>query len=290
MKYLYNIFYLLSSVYVNANINQLSFSGGGAFGAVEVGILKKINEIEPKNYDFYTGISAGALNAGYLSFYSNLNDGIKNIERLYTFIHNINVYELKPTTGISIFNTEPLRNTLTNIIYNMNNSPLIDTLIGATNLYSGNLDIFHFEQQTIDNQINLLLASSAIPIIFPPILLNNVLYADGGTLSNELLQVVYPTSFLNITYISPSNGYTYDDTPITNIKDMLLRTIKIVSNNFNDPIAVINQNCDYPIGEINNYFIDDKLLKNYNMMNFDNGKELINIGYNNVQHKKYKLC
>ena len=26
------------------------------------------------------------------------------------------------------------------------------------------------------------------------------------------------------------------------------------------------------------------------ILNFDNGKELIDIGYNNVEHKKYKLC
>lgn len=59
------IFILVSLFSLSSALNQLSFSGGGSFGAVEIGILKRINEIEPKNYDLYTGISAGALNAGF---------------------------------------------------------------------------------------------------------------------------------------------------------------------------------------------------------------------------------
>ena len=60
------------------SFNQLSFSGGGSFGAVEIGIAKQIAEKEPtKAYDLYTGISAGALNSGFLSYYKDLNTGIK---------------------------------------------------------------------------------------------------------------------------------------------------------------------------------------------------------------------
>ena len=63
------------------SLNQLAFSGGGSFGAVEIGILKRINQIEKKKYDIYTGISAGGLNAGFLSYYKDLTLGIKNAER-----------------------------------------------------------------------------------------------------------------------------------------------------------------------------------------------------------------
>jgi predicted acylesterase/phospholipase RssA len=46
--------FLLFTLFTNlasATFNQLAFSGGGAFGAVEIGILKKINELNPKKYD-----------------------------------------------------------------------------------------------------------------------------------------------------------------------------------------------------------------------------------------------
>ena len=98
--------------------------------------------MENREYDLYTGISAGALNAGYLSYYKNLNLGIKSAELLYTNIKNRMIYDLLPTTGISLLNTTPLQKTLTNIVQTMPNAPAIHTLIGATNLYSGKLDIY----------------------------------------------------------------------------------------------------------------------------------------------------
>ena len=51
-----------------AAIHQLAFRGGGSFGAVEIGILKHLIEVGLEPQDLYTGISAGALNAGFLSY------------------------------------------------------------------------------------------------------------------------------------------------------------------------------------------------------------------------------
>ena len=65
-------------------LNQLSFSGGGSFGAVEIGILKRLVELEPKKYDIYTGISAGALNAAFLSYYDDITAGVLKGEDIYS--------------------------------------------------------------------------------------------------------------------------------------------------------------------------------------------------------------
>jgi NTE family protein len=270
--------------------NQLSLSGGGSFGAVEIGILKRIIETDAKSYDLYTGISAGALNAGFLSYFSNLKTGIKAAEKMYANIHNLLIYNLDPFTGVSLLNTEPLFNTLTTVINGMRGQPVIHTLIGATNLYSGNLDIFTFEDNDDVNKVLLLMSSSAIPGIFPPINYNGQLYADGGTLSNELLQVKGQTGYLNITYITPYEGYTYNNNPITSLKDMFKRTLDIVFSNFNNPLATLNQNCKNPIGEINKYFVIPQYLKDYNSLNFDNGQKLVDIGYKYAISRKYKIC
>jgi NTE family protein len=273
-------------------LNQLSFSGGGSFGAVEIGIAKYIGEKEQrptKTYDLYTGISAGALNSGFLSYYKDLNTGIRFAEKLYGEMHNRMVFELLPTTGVSILNTEPLKKTLSAIIDKMPNEPVIKTLIGATNLYSGNLDVYEFAQNDNANKVLLLLSSSAIPGVFPPVEYNGNLYADGGTLSNELLQVEH-ADYLNITYITPYEGIKYDSSPITSLKDMLIRTFEVATGNFNNPLATMNQNCAKPIGEINKYFVDAKYLSNYSSMNFDYGTELIEIGYKYATKKTYKIC
>ena len=281
---------LLSFSSVSCVLNQLSFSGGGSFGAVEIGIIKNLMERQIINFDLYTGISAGALNAGFLSYYKNIDEGINKAENIYKTINNRMVYKLLPPTEVSLLNTEPLFNTLLKVIEKMPNEPVVHTLIGATNLYSGNLDVYTFEDNDDLNKVYLLMSSSAIPGLFPPIRYNGNQYADGGTLSNELLQVENNGQYINITFVTPYEGYVYDNTPIDSLKEMIKRTINIVTSNFNNQMAKINQNCENPIGEINKYFVDPDLLKGYSILNFDNGKELIDIGYNNVEHKKYKLC
>ena len=281
---------LLSFSSVSCVLNQLSFSGGGSFGAVEIGIIKNLMERQIINFDLYTGISAGALNAGFLSYYKNIDEGINKAENIYKTINNRMVYKLLPPTEVSLLNTEPLFNTLLKVIEKMPNEPVVHTLIGATNLYSGNLDVYTFEDNDDLNKVYLLMSSSAIPGLFPPIRYNGNQYADGGTLSNELLQVENSNQYINITFVTPYEGYIYDNTPINSLKEMIKRTINIVTSNFNNQMAKINQNCENPIGEINKYFVDPELLKGYSILNFDKGKELIDIGYNNVEHKKYKLC
>lgn len=286
------VFILLNLLIISvSSLNQLSFSGGGSFGAVEIGILKRVIELNKNvKYDLYTGISAGALNAGFLSYYSKINYGIKSAEKIYSTIRNHMIYDVLPNTGVSLLNTEPLFRTLTRIIDNMPNKPVVHTLIGATNMYSGKLDIFSYEDQDDINKVLLLMSSSAIPGVFPPITFNKQLYADGGTLSNELIQVEHDNSYLNITFITPYEDYVYNDSPITSLKDMLCRTFMVILSNFNNPLSSLNQNCKNPIGEINKYYVPPNVLSGYNSLNFDNGQELINIGYNNVIHKKFTIC
>lgn len=282
------LFSVFDSVYTT---EQLSFSGGGAFGAVEVGILKKIRESYPIKYDRYTGISAGSLNAGFLSHYVNINDGIQYAEQLYSTIKNKDVYEILPDTGNSLLNTKPLHSTLTNVIQNMKSEPVIETLIGTVNLYTGNLDIYKYnDNHDTEDKVLLLMSSSAIPVVFPPIKYKNYMYADGGTLSNELLDVVHSSDYLNITYITPYGLMAENDNPIKSIKDMVMRTIQIVKKNYNNPFTRLNHNCDKPYGEINYYYVDSNSLNGYSMLNFDKGKDLIEIGYNDMKTNKYKLC
>lgn len=285
------LFFSLFIVYIKS-FEQLAFSGGGAFGAVEIGILKKIHELEPtKQYDMYTGISAGGLNAGFLSFYEKIEDGIQSAETLYSDINNKMIYKATPKTGMSLLNTYPLRNTLTDIISSMKTSAVVHTLIGATNLETGILDIFTFENKPKREQVSILMSTSAIPVVFPPISYKNTLYADGGTLCNELLDIYHPINdYLNITYITPSYGSSNYSKPLENIKDVALRSLQIIINNYNDPLTEINQICDKPYGEINQYFVDPIHLNGYNMLNFNTGKQLVDIGYRNVEHKYYKLC
>ena len=287
------IFLTLFSSVVSSTYNQVSFSGGGALGAVEIGIFKRILELEPKykTYDLYTGISAGALNSGFLSYYKDPKKGIANAEKIYAGLRNHMIYSVLPLTGVSVFNTQPLYDTLTSVISKMPLKPSVHTLIGATNMYSGNLDVYTFEDQTDADKVLLMMSSSAIPGLFPPISFKDWVYADGGTLSNELLQIEHlDDQYLNITYITPYNSYNYNDDPIDSLETMLKRTVSILLANYNDPLTTMYQNCKTPIGELNQFYVPSEYLEEYTMLNFDHGQELIDIGYRYMESKKYKLC
>ncbi len=287
LKYLLVLLYFISCAF---GLNQLAFSGGGAFGAVEIGILKKLQSIQNTKYDIYTGISAGGINAGYLSHFENLNEGIKTAELFYGTTKNRMIYSLRPETNVSVLNTEPMKKTFIEILSHLPKS-CVETYVGTTNLYSGNLDVYRYDQlDSIKEQVDLLMCTSAIPVVFPPISFKGAQYADGGVLQNELIDIKHDDTYLNITFITPSVQSIYDDTEITDLKQMIVRTAKIVKNDFNNAIPKLNKNCENIIGEINKYYVDHQLLTDYNMLNFDYGSELIKIGYDNVQHEKLFIC
>ena len=95
---------------------------------------------------------------------------------------------------------------------------------------------------------------------------------------------------MNITFITPSVGSIYNNEPITSVKQMIIRTTQILISEWDNAIPKLNVNCPFPIGEINKYYVNPILLDNYNMLNFDTGAKLINIGYNNMLHEKSVLC
>jgi NTE family protein len=289
-KLLINYFLLLSNKNVTSFpvYNVLSFSGGGSFGAVEIGILSKIHNLEPKKYDLYTGISVGGLNAGFLSHFEYLENGIDEVKNIYKNIRTKDIYEIRQRPELGLLNTIPLQNTITNFLKKMD-KPCKETLIGTTNLYTGKMDKYYYNKLPFDDRILLLMSTTAIPILFPPVKFNNNLYVDGGVIANEIVSDISSLNYINITFITPFSNLL----PKYNLRtysDIINRNVEIVKKTYNNQISKLNTQCDIPRGEINMYYIDSVLLNNYSFMNFDNGKELFDLGYNNVKVDKYNLC
>jgi len=279
--------------------NILSMSGGGAFGAIEIGILNKIKLPE---YDLITGVSVGAINAGYLSYF---NDkllfllGVSNMIDLYQqlkddMIYKHNFFQIERTW--SYYSTQPLRDTLTNQISNLKPINKKPTLIGSTNLDTGKIDIFNFPTYDKTNQIEIMMTSSAIPLLFEPIRYNGSLYVDGGTLSSEILNGFeeYLTdkkcSYYNITYISARPDLE-EIKDIDTLETYIKRLINVVINSFDDVlISLTKTKCPTTKrGDIYHYYtLDD--LKKYSALDFTHGIELIELGYNKNDYKRYDYC
>ncbi len=277
----------------------LAFSGGGSFGAVEVGILDNLIETKKikNNYDVITGISAGGLNAGFLSFYNNISDAIPFMKNIYSQLENKDIYKrdlLKILSEWSIYNTEPLQKTLEKYIdgkIKQQNSPI--TLIGASNIIDQTLDIFRFDLLEQKNKVDVLMATSAIPFVFPPHIINNTYYVDGGVISNELIIEalgVLNCRFYNIVFISASE-HTKKTTSINGLFSYVSSVIRLLYNTFDYQLAEIaSQSCNYPKGNIMVCYPNSTQLHDYSILDFEYGETLYNIGKNNYECENIQLC
>jgi NTE family protein len=203
----------------------LILSGGGARAAYQVGVLKAIHKILPKDsanpYDIIAGTSAGAINGVALASYAeNHRIGIRHLERIWNSFTPEQIYrtDFKGITGtllklirttligrrykhdkVSLLDNSPLRALLGKVIQFDNIQKAIDNgalhamSVTGSGLESGESVSFFQGHYSIVNWqrhrrigyrsrvgVDHLLASSAIPMIFPSIQINNEYYADGA--------------------------------------------------------------------------------------------------------------
>jgi NTE family protein len=93
------------------------------------------------------------------------------------------------TAAISIYDTEPLRETLLELIdFELLNSGSVRLSVGAVQVQTGNMQYFDSAFQTIGPEH--VMASGALPPGFPPIEIDGKPYWDGGLVSNTPLEYV----------------------------------------------------------------------------------------------------
>lgn len=203
----------------------LVLSGGGARGAYQVGVLKAIGDLRPKNahnpFAVISGTSSGAINAVALaSSANNFRLAVKKVERLWNSLHVDNIYHagrrditysLLRLIGslfnegagrsrpVALLDNTPLRELLESRVRFANIQRRIDAgyldavAVTATGYSSGECTTFfqglpelkewsrlrHAGRPT-DLSVAHMLASSAIPTIFPPEKLGNEYFGDGA--------------------------------------------------------------------------------------------------------------
>lgn len=170
----------------------LSLSGGGAHGAFQGGVLNKLHD-QGKKWDIITGISVGSLNGMALGMFDQV-DQTKGMELIKTMWLNLTVSDVyswnwNPIGDQSLLDSTPLNKTIFKLVTSYGGIVKRDLIIGSTNLNTGMLKLFFKKDfNSPQRTTRIVMASSAIPIIFPPIYLDNNYYVDGGTYSNELIR------------------------------------------------------------------------------------------------------
>lgn len=159
-------------------------SGGGSLGAIQVGMMRALlaSGVYP---DFVVGASVGAVNAAYFSCRPDL-DGVTNLERIWLGLRRTDIFPF----GISnLFG------------FIKHPGSLIDSA-GLRRVIEANLPRVRIEETQIPlhimatNQqgqavrlssgaaVEAILASTAIPGVFPPVEIDGEILMDGAVAAN----------------------------------------------------------------------------------------------------------
>ena len=279
--------------------NILALSGGGSFGAVQLGILDDLvtSKKIPDRFDLMTGISAGGLNVGFLSRYDNISSALPLLSKLYSTLNDKDIYKqhyIGIFTKWSIYDTTPLEKTIRNIMkWAPQAANPVKSLIGASNINTQTLDIFQYNTLPIEDKIKVLLATSAIPLVFPPIQYNNTYYVDGSAISNQIITQSTGTlncSFFNVTYISAgARSLPNEDKKIKSVFEYIDLVVKLILNTFDYQLAEFTT-CSFPRGIVNACFPTSRQLQKYNRLTFNKGGELYKLGKAYNKCVQYLLC
>jgi NTE family protein len=274
--------------------NVLSMSGGGAFGAVEASILRELvhhKRIESVP-DIITGISAGGLNAGFLSYFrenvTTFRDGIERLNYLWETMKTADVYKrdlLKIFSHWSIYNTQPLRETLREVIEKYDtieskSSRSKHTFIGATNLNLNQLDIFRFEDLNSTQKLLGLIATSAVPLLFPPVEWNGSAYVDGGVIADEIIWQVLNSreceSYNVVVVLANHYSLTPQQTP-SSFYHYIQRLLSFLMTSFNSQLIDIHRMTKDKRINITICYPTAPDLSKLSAWNFDNGGRMIEL-------------
>jgi NTE family protein len=239
----------------------LVLSGGGARGFAHLGVIEALNEagIFP---DVISGASAGAL-AGVL-----YSDGYKPREILKIMNTTSMLRYIRPTmprTGLLQISgiTKILSCTLRAKTFQ---ELKIHLFVSATDLNKG-VAVYFSEGELL----NCIIASSSIPILFNPVVINNIQYVDGGVLDNMPIKPIEGKCKLIIgSFVNPVG---FEDT-ISGLIQIAERTFMI---SMSKEVAEKSKKFDL--------FIAPPELKNYKMLDPEKAQEVFDIGYKATRHK-----
>ncbi len=185
----------------------LYLAGGGARGAYQAGVLKAIGELLKSKslpFNMVSGVSVGSINAAVLAEYADdFPSALLKLETFWKEIHYSQVYNIKINKILSEFgllNTEPfcalIQNNLDfNKITKNIKQGYLECLEIISYCYSMQRTVSFYvhsdpdfndwsysrhRSQRVDLQAEHILASSSLPLFFPPVLIDELHYGDGG--------------------------------------------------------------------------------------------------------------
>ncbi len=233
----------------------LVLSGGGARGFAHIGVLKALNDagIYP---DVVSGTSAGAL-VGVL-----YADGFAPEEILKLMNSTSRLHYVRPTvpregllqiSGIETILKENLRAKKFEDLK-------IPLFVTATDLNNGKAVYF-----SSGELLKTVIASASIPVLFKPVIINDICYVDGGVLDNMPIKPIEGNcEFIIGSFVNPT-GY---EKTVTSLVQIAERTFSL-----NMAKELDHKEMKFDL------FIAPAELKNYKILDPEKAVEVYEIGY-----------
>jgi len=267
--------------------NILSLSGGGSHGAFQGGVIQNLVE-SGKKWDTVTGVSAGGLNTGFLALFPQ--DAWKDLvagkmRETWSNINNDNLLHFA-FDDTSIYSHAPVRNIIEGVFNSSSGRVNIPAFVGVTDLITGN---FNKITLTSENIIDAMLATSSIPVVFPPVKLGNIIAVDGGVESNEILSMKCLGDggiHMDLIMCHPPDSIVEKNWDLFSI---LSRSINIIYSNFNNIVMKGFVDCKESKNTVSVYTPKPGSVP-WGSLDFNHGAEMWQIGYTSFVKNNYYLC
>jgi NTE family protein len=244
----------------------LALSGGAARGIAHLGVLKAFEELGIKPA-ILSGVSSGAIAAVfYAAGYSP--------DEILRLIKELKIYRIMRLAigQVGILHLDAVEKLYYRYLgdqatFEGLNIPVI---IGATDMHAGATVNF-----SSGELIKPLIASSAVPILYRPVLYQGMLLNDGGLLDNLPAEaLIGKCEVIMGVHSNPLNH----DARITSLRSMIERTAHLAINN-NVQLR----------RHLSDFFIEPPELKHYRLMSFSKADALFDIGYTYTMSIKKEL-
>lgn len=221
---------------------SLALQGGGSHGAFTWGVLDRLLEDGRIEFDGISGSSAGAINGALLlsgleaggpdkarevlaSFWDRVTGGVfgpLHPNWLTNWLESTGLDTTQGFPGMDLlfrfwspyqlnpFNYNPLRNALTELIdFDRLRASKRTLLVGATDVRRGQLRCFRTAEMSVD----VLLASTCLPILFQAVEIDGSAYWDGGYLGNPPLTPLVEANVTDDVLLVPINPMRREELP-----------------------------------------------------------------------------
>jgi NTE family protein len=160
------------------------FAGGGSLGAIQVGMLRVLLSVGVRP-DFVIGTSVGALNAGYFAGAPNA-EGVMRLEEIWSGLRRSDIFPFTFESAFGLLRhsgyiVDPSRLRLlieNNLPYTYFEDAAIPVHVVATDVQG--MPVLLSKGSAID----AILASAALPGVFPPVTIDGRTLMDGAIATN----------------------------------------------------------------------------------------------------------